>query len=698
MMTLRSLLLVVVARAARKHQQQQLVGLMPGSHKKETDPQVGIIWQDVDVRSASGSPLLQQCTGWALAGRLTVILGPSGAGKTTMLRALAKAGGGSIRVSGEVRRVDGENLGGLREGDAALLAQDSELFGQLTALELVRFAYEMRGASRSNALAWSRESLERFGLSDVSGRRVGDTRSAASASANRGGSLSGGERRRLCVAIELALTESTRLSLLAADEATSGLDSVAAERVVAMLAKFARERKVATVAALHQPSSKVWLEHIDDVCVLVAGGRVMYHGDAKIAPQYFCREFGVKLPAHTNPAEWLLDLATSPSVHVFCDAWEKHRKKTGVASAPQLGTTQRRRRPRRPSRFRRLSLLLGRSLKQVLRDKRIHALRLFGTVGLGLFLADRYGCDTPPHHTDPDTLDVSCIADRVALLSFSAISMSMLSFVRSLDLFAKERPVVGRERERGLYGGYEYVIAKALAELPTDCAFAALHGATLACRLRHSQGTRLRCRTTLPLAAVAAASSSLGLAIGAASSSEAALAIGTPVMVVHMLTGIINPSGSSRPPEQYHAGSHFNWLQVLSPVRHCVVWLLVREFKDAKLSGNPVKRGPAIGGLALVRDGNAVLSRLAIADPELRPANSLAQLTALHLALATAFMSAPTYRTFVGVAIIKPVRRLGAICSWAGQALCRRSQKLCSLNPVARRRRRRHDGGCAVSS
>ena len=99
----------------------------------------------------------------------------------------------------------------------------------------------------------------------------------------------------------------------------------------------------------------------------------------------------------------------------------------------------------------------------------MHALRLFATAGLGAVLGRRY-------RGDGNILSVDGCADRVAMLSFAAISTAVLGVTRSLDLFAKERPVVARETERGSYGGAEYVLAKALAELPLDAFFAALMG------------------------------------------------------------------------------------------------------------------------------------------------------------------------------------------------------------------------------
>ena len=64
------------------------------------------------------------------------------------------------------------------------------------------------------------------------------------------------------------------------------------------------------VASLHQPSSKIWLTHIDAVVLLAPGGTVAYAGSTEDAPRFVKRVTGEALPPHTNPAEWLLEIVT----------------------------------------------------------------------------------------------------------------------------------------------------------------------------------------------------------------------------------------------------------------------------------------------------------------------------------------------------------------------------------------------------
>ena len=178
--------------------------------------------------------------------------------------------------------------------------------------------------------------------------------------------------------------------------------------------------------------------------------------------------------------------------------------------------------------------------------------------------------------------------------------------------------MVARETERGSYGGAEYVLAKALAELPLDAFFAALMG----WGLQLSTPGGLRSRPAGPLALVAVAASTLGLAVGAVTpDADAALALGVPLTVIHMLTGIINPAGEKARKKPVAA---------LSPIKWGVSWLIDREFRGATLQRGT---GPRLGGLASVVTGDQVLERLGLAATRPHFA-ALVALGAIHLTVA----------------------------------------------------------------
>eukprot|EP00913_Durusdinium_trenchii_P029776 g27902.t1 len=136
--------------------------------------------------------------------------------------------------------------------------------------------------------------------------------------------------------------------------------------------------------------------------------------------------------------------------------------------------------------------------------------------------------------------------------------------MRALDRFAKEKKVVSRERASGFYSGFTYLLAKAVAELPSDAMFACI----FACVLHWRCGLRASLPELMAvycfLAVVCAA---LGLAIGAAiPNAERAMTTGIPVMTVHMLTGVIDPAGSAAAtPSQGMV-----MLRSISPIRYAI--------------------------------------------------------------------------------------------------------------------------------
>ena len=394
-----------------------------------------VTWRNLSVQRPDRQFLLKPTSGVARAGSVTAVLGASGAGKSTFLRALVNAAPrGRATSSGNVQAA-GAKLKGLRYGDAALLAQDGALFAMLTVRETLEFALALAGVDKVTRRQRADAELRRLGFMNVADRRVGFDDGGSSAA------ISGGERRRLCVAVELARAPEPRV--LAADEPTTGLDGVSAEKVIRALKEQAVSGNTAVVASLHQPSSKIWLQHIDAVVLLAPGGTVAYAGSTDDVPRFVKRVTGEALPPYTNPAEWLLEIVSDvkmvaklANAHVEQPASDDHSR----ALRP----------PKRAPLLQRISLLFGRARRQVLRDGRVHALRLFATAGLGAVLGRRY-------RGDGNILSVDGCADRVAMLSFAAISTAVLGVTRSLDLFAKERPVVARETERGSYGGAQYV-------------------------------------------------------------------------------------------------------------------------------------------------------------------------------------------------------------------------------------------------
>jgi ATP-binding cassette subfamily C protein CydCD len=168
------------------------------------------------------------------AGATVALVGPSGAGKTTVANLLLRfwdPSAGSIRLGGvDLREL---TLDGLR-GRIALVAQDTYLFND-TLEANVRLARPDASAEQVG-LALSRAALAGFvaGLPDGLATRVGE----------RGVQLSGGQRQR--IAIARAFLKDAPLLIL--DEATSHLDTISEQAVRGALDALMADRTTIVIA------------------------------------------------------------------------------------------------------------------------------------------------------------------------------------------------------------------------------------------------------------------------------------------------------------------------------------------------------------------------------------------------------------------------------------------------------------------
>lgn len=108
--------------------------------------------------------------------------------------------------------------------------------------------------------------------------------------------LSGGERKRLSIALELV----TNPSIIFLDEPTSGLDEVTAASCVRLLKKLASADKT-IIATIHQPSAAMF-DTFDNV-YLLARGQCVYQGSPKTFVP-FLKSQNFECPKYNNPADY----------------------------------------------------------------------------------------------------------------------------------------------------------------------------------------------------------------------------------------------------------------------------------------------------------------------------------------------------------------------------------------------------------
>ena len=184
-------------------------------------------------------------------GEFAIIVGPSGAGKTTVLNMLGgmdSCTSGIITVDGvRVSDFNARQLTGYRRHDIGFVFQFYNLVQNLTALENVELAAQICDHPLD-----ARDVLEHVGLGD----RLG----------NFPAQLSGGEQQRVAIARALAKNP----KLLLCDEPTGALDYVTGKAILKLLQDTCRKQGMTVVVITHNTA----LTPMADRVIHIRNGRV----------------------------------------------------------------------------------------------------------------------------------------------------------------------------------------------------------------------------------------------------------------------------------------------------------------------------------------------------------------------------------------------------------------------------------------
>ena len=200
---------------------------------------------EVEIRAVDGIDFSIQ------KGEFVVIVGPSGAGKTTVLNILGgmdTASGGRITVDGQdITKYSERQLTGYRRDDIGFVFQFYNLIPNLTALENVEMALQIcRNPLDARAV------LKEVGLEE----RMD----------NLPAQLSGGEQQRVSIARALAKNP----KLLLCDEPTGALDYNTGKAILKLLQEMCREKGMTVIVITHNSA----LAPMADRLIKIKNGKV----------------------------------------------------------------------------------------------------------------------------------------------------------------------------------------------------------------------------------------------------------------------------------------------------------------------------------------------------------------------------------------------------------------------------------------
>jgi polar amino acid transport system ATP-binding protein len=188
-----------------------------------------------------------------------VFIGPSGGGKSTLLRLLAGLlipDEGTIRLDGTPLPADDASLQHYRR-TIGIVFQSWNLFPHLSALEnIVLPLHEVHGLSREEATERSLALLKRFDLAQHANKKPFE--------------LSGGQVQRVALIRAVAIQP----KMLMLDEPTSALDPLMTAEVLELIVELKHESRDLILATHHIQFAK----KIADVVCFVADGVIIEHG------------------------------------------------------------------------------------------------------------------------------------------------------------------------------------------------------------------------------------------------------------------------------------------------------------------------------------------------------------------------------------------------------------------------------------
>lgn len=298
----------------------------------------------------SDEPILKNANVSFAPRAMNAVIGPSGCGKTTLVKAMLKiiSAEGDSFYSGH--KVDSsEDL----VGKVGFAPQFTCVHPMLTVSEALESALDIAVADSTGRAERLESILSIVGLSEHKDKLVG--------------SLSGGQLRRIGLAVELANNPST----MVCDEVTSGLDPLSENSILDLLQKLAREQSKTFICIIHNLAK---LDYFDKITVVFAG-EIVFQGNLDELKTYF----------EIDSALSLYDRLNDFDISVWRQKWADYlAEQNDFLDDENESENAEEMEYQRPSMLSQLITLLGRRYKLFFRDTTYLLLTLGITFGFPL--------------------------------------------------------------------------------------------------------------------------------------------------------------------------------------------------------------------------------------------------------------------------------------------------------------------------
>lgn len=427
--------------------------------RADIDRSLYLLFEDISYSVRRGiltrerRELLRDLNGDFRPGELTAIMGLSGAGKSTLMDVLA--GFTTTSVTGRILVNERERDMSEFRKLSAYIMQDDNLQPLLTVQEAMFVAADLKlKLNRCQKSQRINEILTVMGL-DVSRYTLTCK-------------LSGGQRKRLAIALELI----NNPPVMFLDEPTSGLDSATSKQCLALLKQLAREGRT-IICTIHQPSATLF-KMIDHLYV-VADGCCVYTGNTQNLVPYLS-SLGLHCPTHYNPIDFLMEICNGDygshisklvesiengKSNVWRSAKTLHLNEEIISQqiAPirlYSFETEFKQTPHYvASSWKQLWILVKRNAVKLIRDRVLTFTRISMHLAIALLAGTLYF---------QIGQDAAYVLDNFNLLFFSVMFLMYNAFSATMITFPSELPILKREHFNRWYKLRAYYLANKLAD------------------------------------------------------------------------------------------------------------------------------------------------------------------------------------------------------------------------------------------